>query len=287
VEGERLYGRGACDTKGGLAALLLALEELIPQARSLPCDVLLVATVDEEVSIKGAQAFARSGIKADGAIVSEPSSCQPIVAHKGSVRMRFHTRGRSGHSSRPELSDNAIVQMGHVITHLDQVMRPRLKERSHEYCGHPTQSLSVVHGGLQWNIVPPEAYLNVDRRMLPNEDPDEVVDSYERLLEELREAKPEVKVRLEVVRAERGMESPLDSAIIRTSLDVCREVNGQAEPAGVPYGTDAAALWGVARIPCVVLGPGSVDQAHTQDEWVEIAQVPRAARIYAEIARRF
>lgn len=288
LEGDRLYGRGACDTKGGLAAMLGALELLAPRARALPCDVLFLGSMGEEVDGKGASYFATTGGRADGAVVAEPSSLRPIVAHKGVARFRIKTTGRSGHSSRPELGDNAIEQMAEVIRFLKETVEPRLAQLRHPLCGPATQCLARIYGGVQINIVPHEAYLEIDRRVLPTEEPEAVLDSYRAALAELRRQRPGVRAEVDrVFLLSPGMEAGLDSAIVQATLAACQAVVGRAEPAGVPYGTDASWLWKQGGIPCVVLGPGSIDQAHTADEWVPLDEVVRAVELYAEIAARF
>lgn len=288
LEGNRLHGRGACDVKGSIAAFLHALELLQPYREQLPADLLFLAAIDEEVGFTGSRAFAERGGSADAAVVFEPTALQPVIAHKGALRVRIATHGRSAHTARPELGDNAIYQMVEVIRALRDRVEAKLPERRHPLVGAATLSVSRIFGGLQINIVPPECFIDVDWRTLPDEEPSQVLERLQAFLAELRREQPGVRAEVEsVLREYGGLDTPPEEPIVRTAQEACRAILGTGELSGVPFGTDASQLAEVGRIPCVVLGPGDIAQAHTDDEWVDVDQVTQAAEVYAELAVRF
>ena len=180
ITGNRLYGRGACDVKGGMAAMLHALSRLVEERPSGRPSIVMAATVNEEYGFSGAKALVRHWQGAsrllphapDAVIVAEPTELSVVVAHKGAVRWRLHTRGRAAHSSRPQQGDNAIFRMARVLASLEHFQRevaPRLG--SHPRCGQPTLSVGTIQGGISVNTVPDECVIEIDRRLIPGEDP--------------------------------------------------------------------------------------------------------------------
>ena len=268
IEGGRLYGRGACDTKAGLAAMLHA----VAAVERPPCDVWIAAVVDEEHAFRGVLKLCE-GLKADVAIVSEPTGMRLVSASKGVLRWKIRCRGRAAHSSKPHLGDNAITRMARVVLALENDTAA-LGRASHPLVGSPTLSVGLIQGGTQVNIVPDACTISVDRRLIPGEDPVDVRRHYERLLAPLgAEMDPPM---LE----DPALETPLDAAVVR----LARELLG--DPVGVPYGSDASKL-SRAGIPSILVGPGSIDQAHTADEYVDLAQVERSFEFYREMMSRF
>lgn len=281
----RVYGRGACDTKASLAAMLYALKLLCEHAGGDHADVTLAATVDEEVAFKGVLALVDSHPQAAGAVVGEPTELVPVIAHKGVVRWRILTHGRAAHTSKPEEGNNAIYQMVEVIRALRDRIEPALARSAHPFAGAPSFTVSVIHGGLQVNIVPPECVVEIDRRTVPGETNEQVLAQVDEVLDELRKREPEFSIeREEPMIADWPLYTEPDSAVARAALKSCRAVRGPVELAAAPYGTDASKLSELAHIPSVVLGPGSISQAHTDNEWVSIAQLVQAAEIYGQMA---
>jgi succinyl-diaminopimelate desuccinylase len=281
----RVYGRGACDTKASLAAMLYALKLLHEHAAGDHADVLMAATVDEELAFRGVLALVDSHPEAGAAVVGEPTGLVPVIAHKGVVRWRILTHGRAAHTSRPEEGNNAIYQMVEVIRTLREKAEPKLAERAHPFAGAPSICVSVIHGGLQINIVPPECVIEIDRRTVPGETHEQVLAEIDELLDEIRRREPTFVIEREApMVADWPLFTPPESTIVRAAVEACRVVRGPVAPAAAPYGTDASKLSELGHIPSLVLGPGSITQAHTDDEWVTIAQLVQAAEIYAQIA---
>ena len=286
VRDGRMWGRGACDTKGSLAAVLKAMERVAQMGSGRKREVLLLASVDEEFRKRGVTHAVQQGLTAEAAIVGEPTSMRPVVAHKGAVRWRFTTIGKAAHTSRPENGNNAILQMMEVIGTLEERVVPRLDTITHPLLTPPTLTVGRIEGGLGVNIVPERCWIEIDRRTLPTEDPDEVLAEIDAVMGDLMARRPDVRVERDApFLSESGLETAPDAPVVRAVQAACRLAIGSGfdvSPAGVPYGTDGTALRGV---PSVVIGPGDIAQAHSADEWVELAQVEAAERVYYEVMR--
>lgn len=288
VDKGRVYGRGACDIKGGMASMIAACARLAKERPAGRATVVLACTVNEEHGFSGAARVAESWAsgeskllprRPDAVVVAEPTMLDVVVAHKGVVRWKLRTRGRAAHSSRPQLGENAIYRMARVVLALEEYASSVVGDKGrHRLLGSPTLSVGLIHGGISVNTVPDECAIEIDRRILPGEDP--------------HAAREDV---IAFVAAKTGLgdrvvhESPFivaygladkNNGALADSLAKAARAGGQAGNCiGVPYGTDAA-VFARASAPSVVLGPGSIDQAHTADEWVEVDQLRQAADIY-------
>jgi acetylornithine deacetylase len=176
VQNGLLYGRGACDAKGGLAAMMHALILLRQHDEVPPCEVWLAAVVDEEVSFQGVLRLCED-LKADAAIVAEPTEMRLVIAGKGVLRWKIRTRGKSAHSSKPHLGVNAISHMAEVIGAVDRETA-RLSHVAHPLLGPATANVGIIHGGVQVNLVPDRYEIEIDRRLLPFELPEAVLSEF-------------------------------------------------------------------------------------------------------------
>lgn len=284
----KLYGRGACDDKASLAAMLYALKLLQEHAAGAHANILLAAVVDEEVAYRGVLALVESKPNAQGAVIGEPTNLIPVNAHKGVVRFRIRTRGVAAHTARLNEGNNAIYQMVEVIRALRENIEPRLPARALPKIGAPTICVSTIRGGLQVNIVPDECVIEIDRRTVPGEINDQVLKEIDAVLDELRKREPTFVIeRLEPDLADFPLDTPRGAKIARTARVACEMIRGESEFGAVGYGSDASKLSELAHIPSIVLGPGDIAQAHTANEFVEIEQVVQAAEIYAQLATEF
>jgi acetylornithine deacetylase/succinyl-diaminopimelate desuccinylase-like protein len=280
----RLYGRGSCDTKGSLAAMLLALEALLAEKASLRINVLLLASVDEEHGFRGVTAFLGNQYPISAAVVGEPTELRIVVAHKGCLRWRLTTAGRAAHSSRPEEGDNAIDQMADVLQAL-RSYQARLRGRRHPLVGTPTMSVGRIWGGTGVNIVPERCTIEIDRRLIPGEEPQGALAEVDAFLATCVADNPTLKVtREDPFIVDWPLETPGDAAVVGAGRAACADLQLPAEPIGVPYGTDASKLWALGGIPSLVLGPGSITQAHTAEEYVSLAEVATASELYQRLA---
>ncbi|MBI2002226.1 MAG: M20 family metallopeptidase [candidate division NC10 bacterium] len=282
LDGDRLYGRGACDTKASIAAMFMALASALT-VRERRATISVAFTMGEELGHEGVAHLVASGFRPDAAVVGEPTGLDVIAAHKGVVRWKMVTTGRAAHSANPREGCNAIVKMATVIRALEERLIPRLRERAHPLLGPPTLSVGRIEGGLQVNVVPDRCTIELDRRLVPGEIWLEVRREVEAVLAPLCAEDPDLKVTIqEPYQNTPCMETPLDAAIVRMVQEAVCRIDGQHPVRGVAFCTDAAHL-SAAGVPCVVLGPGHIAEAHTSTEYVEIQQVMQAAAIYREI----
>jgi acetylornithine deacetylase len=274
----KMYGRGSCDTKAGLATMMHALASLKEDGITPPCEVLLAAAVDEEFSYRGVVRLCE-GLKADAAIVAEPTELRAVIATKGVLRCRIVVHGRSAHSSKPHLGVNAITHMARVIAAIE-ADNERMAGVQHPLVGCGTCNVGVITGGVQVNFVPDRCAIEIDRRLLPGERASDAVAHYRQLLQSLDGITAELEEPLLLV--DEALDTPADAAVVQTAVRVLSDMGLNADPCGVPFGCDASKL-SRAGIPSIVFGPGSIDRAHTADEYIELDQVERTF----EFQRRF
>jgi acetylornithine deacetylase len=277
IDGNRLYGRGACDIKGGMAAMLGAFARVVREQPAGAANVVLACSVDEEHTFQGVQRLVRDGLKADAAVVAEPTDLNIVHAHKGIVRWELVTTGRSCHSSRPEQGRNAIYFMGRVLTAIERYADQLFQSRQHQLLGRPTVSAGRIEGGTSVNTVPDRCRIEIDRRLLPGEEPL----AAQRELQEFVRAQvgPDVPFECLPPWMSKGALNPEGSeALVRELGAVIDAVRGTHQVEAVPYGTDASNIAG-AGVPAVVFGPGDIGKAHTCDEWVPLDEVAAASDI--------
>jgi acetylornithine deacetylase len=286
VSGSRLYGRGSCDTKAGLAAMMHALVSLKREGTVPPCEIRVVAAADEEFSSRGVlklcEGLQSQGLTAAGAVIAEPTSLRLAIASKGVLRWRICCRGRAAHSSKPHLGVNAIANMARLIL-VFEADNQELAHRPHPLLGSATCNIGIIQGGRQVNFVPDSCSIEIDRRLLPGEEIPDVLAHYQRLLE----AHPQLDAYMEPPMLEDyPLETAASAPMVACATGVLGDLDLEPEPIGVPYGSDASKLARIG-IPAVIFGPGSIDQAHAAVEWVECDQVMRAYEFYRELMLRF
>ncbi len=268
----RLYGRGASDTKGSIAAMLTALCELAEtKSRPSETEIVFAGLIDEENAQAGSRAVAAGGFKVDLAIVGEPTRLQVVTAHKGSLWLQLATHGRAAHGAMPHLGKNAIHEMARIVDILETVYAARLRRRKHKLLGAATVNVGTIAGGKQPNIVPDGCAISVDRRMLPGETAAGVYREIAALLKSKKLSATISSTQLvPALPMETNNKLPLVQALLRGT--------GQKKPAGVDYYCDAAVL-SAAGIPSVVFGPGNIAQGHTADEWISLAELERGKNL--------
>jgi acetylornithine deacetylase len=281
VNGGRMYGRGSCDVKSGVAAMLSAFERLVRERPQYSCNVLMAFTVDEEFTHTGSSALSKMDHGCALGIVAEPTQMQLIVSHKGAVRWKIHTSGRACHSSTPHLGDNAIYRMGRVLNTLAEYACQLAGAAPDTLLGPPSLSVGRITGGQSVNIVPDACSIEIDRRLIPGET---VEGSMNQVLEFLKsKLSPADFERIAFGDPWVKMPAlPRDAAtafLPKLQAGLAGPDGSQPQVAGVPYGTDAGPLAQMG-LPCVVFGPGNIAQAHTEDEWIETDQVIDAAERY-------
>lgn len=266
-----LYGRGACDTKASLATYLYAIGAVVEKKLSLTRNVSLLFVHDEEYAFSGAREAVSNGLKADFAIVGEPTELNMIHAHKGVCRFFIRTEGVSCHASMPWMGENAIYKIAPVLEAIEKYAT-QLAQHKHPVLGAATINVGRIYGGQTVNTVPAECAIEVDHRLLPGMNYQHIRDSMLLFLEgtgAIVEA-PYMEAL--------GVYNNTDALVCTLLQKAILANNVTPEMQAAHYATDASVIHN-AGIPCVVFGPGSISKAHTADEFVPIAQVEKAAEI--------
>jgi len=269
LDGDRLHGRGAYDMKAGLASALLAIRDL--RLEALAGDVVLAAVADEEHASLGVQEVLQT-VRTHGAIVTEPTELELIVAHKGFVWVEIEVEGRAAHGSRHEEGVDAIVKAGPILTGLGE-LDASLAERTHPLLGRGSVHASLIEGGVEMSSYPGGCKIGLERRTLPGESAADVEAEVARLLPD------GATQRTTLVRE--PFEVPQDDEIVR----VVSEVAGSPRITGAPYWADAAFI-AAAGIPTVMFGASGTG-AHATEEWVSVDDSVTVAQTLIEVAKRF
>src|SRR6266851_2648064 len=273
TDGDRLYGRGSTDMKGGIAAFIVAALEGAPDLARGP-GLVLVITAGEEIGCEGARFLAdRKLLERAGAIVvAEPTANYPYIGHKGLAWFEIETTGVTAHGSMPEFGDNAIVKMARVIEDLE---RFRFPVESHVVMGRPTLNVGTIRGGLNTNSVPDEARITVDTRTVPGIDHVHLCKTLEALV-----APRGAHVRT-IVDTPSLYTEPQD-AWVQQVFEICApHLGGRPAPKTITFSTDGADLKrGFGGPPAVVLGPGEPGLAHQTDEWCSMNRMDQSVEIF-------
>jgi acetylornithine deacetylase len=278
-----------------MAAMLAALARLHQERPAAMPTILLACTVNEEFGFTGAAALPRlwepggSGLlprRPDAAVVAEPTNLQIVVAHKGVVRWRCTARGRAAHSAQPDAGENAIYRMARALVAIERYQKEVVGTlASHPLCGPATLSVGTIAGGVSVNTVPDRCTIEIDRRLAGREEPE----AAQRHLIEYLQRQCDAAAWLEHERpfmSGLALDNEANGPLAERLAEAACEVAGGCRRVGVAYATDAAVL-AAAGVPTVVFGPGSIEQAHTADEWIDLDQVRQAAEIYYRFARRY
>ena len=286
----RLYGRGACDMKGGLAAAVVAADTVRRRAPGgLRGRVRLAALVDEEGMMAGVKAFVRAGF-ADGfhgAVVCEPEENEICLAQKGALRVRAVFRGRQAHGAMPYAGANPIPAAARFVLSLQELQAAeQARCTPHPHLGlpwvTPTTFRAPARGDAQFNVMAGEAQVTVDVRTVPGQDHGALREAVRRAALQAAQGHEGVEAGIEVVEDRPWTETPQDAAVVRAVEGAVGLVTGRPPRyGGVPGATDGTFLAAWAGLPVVVIGPGRREMPHQVDEYVEVEELVQAARIYA------
>jgi acetylornithine deacetylase len=288
----RIYGRGSCDVKGGMAAMLAALTRLATERPAGLPTVMLVCSVNEEFGFGGAREVPKLWNSETSpaqvprptcCIVAEPTELSVVTAHKGVVRWRCHALGRASHSSQPELGDNAAFRMARVLEALEIYQHDIVTNLGrHALCGPPTISIGTIQGGLSVNTVPDRVTIEIDRRCIPGESPREAYRHAVRYLADALADDAHI-VNDPPFSESLGLADNANGPFAHRLLAVASQHWPTSGIVGVPYGTNAS-IYAHEGVPTIVFGPGSIAQAHTVDEWIDVEQLQLASEIYYKFA---
>ena len=277
----RLYGRGACDTKGPMAACLTALQpERLDRLAEAGVKVLFIGAFGEEKGNLGAERLVEQGMGADAALILEPTELALVHAHKGALWYELILLGEAAHGSDPAKGKNAILAMADTLTWLREQLEKDVQAHQHPHLGVPTLNIGRIVGGEAMNIVAQRCAIEVDRRLVPGEDPEAIMNNLHAYLSACKDAGRIRGYEVNTIKLGLPFETQTNSAMV-ADLKRALEANGQAPSlATAAWYSDAGAF---ARTcpEVVVFGPGSIKQAHREDEYIELTALQTGQRVIA------
>lgn len=279
--GGRIYGRGACDMKGGVAAMCAAAARLRGELNG---DLIIAAVVDEEWQSIGTSALLAAGVRTDAAIVTEPTRLSLMPAHKGFGWVQVIVLGRAAHGSRWDIGVDAIRYAGLLLAELDRVDADELPRRTHPLLGRPSLHAAFIEGGIGLSTYPDRCVLRVERRTIPGESSADIRAEIEAACARVMSRRPDFRAEVELLFAQPPSDVALDAPIVRALSATLGEHGLSTTPIGMSAWTDAALL-NEAGIPAICFGPGDMGLAHAAEEYIEVTDIERATTVLASLAR--
>ena len=289
-----IWGRGTSDMKGAIACMLMTMLGIKRSNRRMKGNIIFAGVIGEEERSEGTEYLVKSGIKADGAIVGEPSNYEYAIGHRGLEWLEIKIKGKAAHGGMPMLGINAISKASKLICRIEEEIYPKLENRYNEYMGPSVMNFGRIEGGTQPSTVADSCSIMIDRRYIPGENVETVIGEYQDIIDKLKAEDPEFDA--EIVRMPNNMltldhlylMTPPDSHIVLATRESIKEVIGREPEITRRRGwTDAALLSNYGNILSVVLGPGDISFSHTKDERVPIKHLVDYVDIYWKIAERF
>lgn len=289
-----IWGRGTNDMKGALACMLISMLAIKRSGIKLKGDIIFTGVIGEEEKSEGTEYLVNSGIKADGAIVGEPSNYEYAIGHRGLEWLEIKIKGIAAHGGVPHLGVNAISKAAKLINKIEEKLYPKLKKRYNEYMGPSVMNFGKIEGGNQPSTVADWCSIKIDRRYIPGETVESVINEYQKIINELKQEDPEFDA--EIIRMPNNMltldhlylMTDIDSPIVVASKEALKEVIGREPEITRKRGwTDAALLSNYLNIPTVVLGPGNISYSHTKDERIPVKDLINMVDVYSKIALKF
>ena len=295
IKDGQLYGRGTVDMKGPIAAMLMAMIGLHRSGVRLAGDLVFTGVLGEEGASEGTEALVLDGIKADGAIVGEPSNFEYAIGHRGLEWLEIEVIGKTAHGGIPDKGINAIVKAARLISLIDQRIPPTLKERFNPAMGPSVMNFGKIEGGTQPSTVADRCVIQIDRRYIPGETVQGVIAEYQALIDELAASDPDFKAEIRRMPANMmehfdhvPMATPEGADIVKAVQAAILSVTGAQPSITTRRGwTDAGLLGGVAGIPTVVCGPGDISASHTADEHIPLTSLLKGVDLYLIAAIEF
>lgn len=295
-EGDKLIGRGTNDMKGPLACMIMAMIGIKRMNLELGGDLIFAGVADEEEKSIGTIDLIESGIKADGAIVGEPTNLDICTAHRGLEWIDFEFVGKTVHGGKQDEGINAVLKASNFIQELEKKLIPKLSERNHPTTGHSTMNYGTIHGGTQPSTVAGSCVLSIDRRWIPGEKYDDVLNEYVELIQEMSKNDPEFKCNIKVMDESKmkegyvheAMEIDQNHLLVNILKNSCEKIIRRTpENTYFPAWSDGGLLYRYGEIPTLVFAPGDLETAHSKDEFIDANQLMPAVKIYLQTAYEF
>lgn len=279
----KIYGRGSMDMKGGTAAAVTAIRQIVDSKTRLKGDCLFAALAGEETDSCGAARFVNDFKnklpKLIGVVVPEPTGFEVVTAHRGILWLEIKTAGRAAHSSAPQLGVNAITSMKLLLNALDNY---KIRFEPHKLLGNCSMSVNTIAGGKEINVVPDSCSIGIDIRTLPGQRSQEIISRFENIFAEIKQKNPQFEASISVVREIDAMETDSNCDFVK---DFCSVV-GASETKAVGFTTDGPHFTSLG-VPIVIFGPGKPQLAHKPNEYIDIADLEKAVEYYKSIILKF
>ncbi len=278
----RIYGRGAVDMKGGIAAIVTAIRRIVDSGTNLQGDIVFLAVAGEETDSSGARRFISDHDwlpELSGVIIPEPTDFATVTAHRGMLWLEIITKGVTAHSSAPHLGVNAIASMRSV---LDELENYEVSSESHPLLGRCSMSINTISGGKALNVVPDKCSIGIDIRTLPGQNAQNIIDDLKKILARLKSRNEKFDAEVSFIRAVEPLETDSGCDFVK---EFCSAV-GIGETKAVGFTTDGP-FFATLGAPVIIFGPGKPELCHKPDEYIDVADLEKAVEYYENVIVRF
>jgi acetylornithine deacetylase len=280
----KLYGRGSCDMKSGVAAMCSAAFGAYRRLdRKAKRQIIIAAVTDEEYESLGMRALLDTGIKAEYAVLTEPTRLAICPAHRGFVWSEIEFTGRAAHGSRWDIGIDAIRHAGLVLAEIDELDAVGLQDTKHALLGRGSIHASTIVGGIGMSTYPDKCILRVERRTIPGESAEKSLSELNQVCDRVRARRPELNATVRLIAAQEPSDVAVDAPVVKSLIHALAAENLPTPIEGLSAWTDAALL-NAAGIPAVCFGPGDIALAHSAEEFVSVDEIEKATRVLTRVA---